>query len=87
MKSKKPLRWKDAYGRSIASTGFGGQYAIEPEGRYRGFSVRWSIPSGGFLHIERLRLPLATTLAEAQAAAQADYESGGALRTPHYETR
>ena len=70
---KKLLRWKDVYGWSIASTGFGGQYAIEPAGRYRGFNVRWSMPSGGFLHIDTL--PPATTLAEAQATAQADYET------------
>ena len=82
---KKPLRWKGVYGRSIAFTGYGGQYTIEPAGRYRGFSVWWSIPSGGFLHIDRL--PPATTLAEAQATAQADYEQGGAFRAPHHEPR
>jgi hypothetical protein len=77
------LNWKDVNGWSVASTGFGGQYTIEPAGRYRGFNVSWSIPSGGFLHIERL-LP-ATTLAEAQAAAQADYDEGGARRVPFLE--
>ena len=69
---KKPLRWKDVYGQSIARAGqFRQQYVIKPEGT--GFTVQWQIPSGGVWHIEPL--PPATTLAEAQATAQADYET------------
>ena len=68
---KKKLCWEDFCGCSIASaarTRLGGRYVIKPDDT--GFGVTRSFPSGGFATLQ-----LATTLAEAQAIAQADYET------------